>query len=795
MFSQKVFKSKVLIVDDNPANLSVLFEMLNAHGCDVFVANSGEKALQIAEKKNIDVILLDIMMPEMNGFEVCKRLKENKKTRDITVIFLSALSETNDIIKGFEIGAMDYITKPFQSREIIARLKNHIEIKKLTKTLQKEVEERKEIEKQLRKAHQTKNRFLTNMSHELKTPLNAINGMTALLKNSKLDNQQYEYAEQIKSSSQVLLLLINNLIDFSKIDSGEFKLNCVEFSIRKLIDEVYESFTEKAKEKSLDLFYNISKEIPHVLKGDPYRLKQIFSNLINNAIKFTEKGNVSIKLALEKIDKTYAVINCSVFDTGIGIQKEQFHTLFESFSQADESATRKYAGTGLGLAICKLLLDLMGGEIGVESNEGQGSNFWFNVKLRRVHKKDQDSKKKDSREQEFKSTDKKQKPCSNKSDESARSDFILLVEDNITNQMVAKGVLKIHGFKTKAVNNGQKAIELLEKEKYCLILMDIQMPVMNGIKATKIIRDPDSKVLDHDVPIIAMTANSSQEDRSIYIDAGMNDLIGKPFNEKLFIKTVSRYILPKKAKKEQTENKQTPIILVVDDNTTNHKLMANILNMNKFKSEICNNGKQALDKLAEKEYDLVLMDLQMPVMNGITATKIIRNSESETKNPKIPIIAMTASAMEDDRQRCFDAGMNDFVSKPILEKELIKIINKHIFQKEDPVNIPHIDYNSLLKRMLGDEELCQNIILSAINDLNKIISQCKNLLKENNFTKLWDVNELIIMTASTIEAKVLEKAASEFGNEILNKDEEGINNSFKKLEKIFNELKLEYLKE
>ena len=525
-------RSKILIIDDTPANLQTLARML-VNEYDLYVATSGGDGLKLAEEIRPELILLDVMMPEMDGYKVCRRLKADERLRNIPVVFVTALADLDAEARGLEVGAVDYLTKPVNVPIARQRIHNLV----VMESLRREVEAQRDhlddlvrartadlvIAKEAAEAaSRAKSTFLANMSHELRTPMNGVLGMIGLAKKRMSDSKGLDQLGKAERSAENLLGLLNDILDLSKIEAERLTLATVDFSLASVLENVNTLLAPKAQEKNLSLMIDAPPALADQhLRGDPLRLGQVLLNLVGNAVKFTERGTVVIGVSrLPAADDT-VVLRFAVRDTGIGIDPADLTRIFNAFEQADGSMTRKYGGTGLGLAICKRLVKLMGGEIGVESTPDSGTTFWFTVRLGEA-------------------AEAAVPPAPTLPRESAETRLatefvgarILLADDEPINQEVACGLLEDAGLAVDVAEDGAQAVAMARASYYDLILMDMQMPVMNGIEATQAIC-ADS--LNRKTPILAMTANASGADRDLCLAAGMSDFITKPVNpDKLY---------------------------------------------------------------------------------------------------------------------------------------------------------------------------------------------------------------------------------------------------------------------
>jgi signal transduction histidine kinase/DNA-binding response OmpR family regulator len=505
-------------------------------------------------------------------------------------------------------------------------------------------------------ANRAKSIFLATMSHEIRTPMNGVIGMASLLSETKLTDEQREYTETISNCGESLLGVINDILDYSKIESGKMELEQKDFDLRSCIEEVLDIFASKASKTGLDLVYEIEYNVPSKLIGDTLRLRQVLINLISNAIKFTHEGEIFVGVRQVLSDGNEVQLAFEVRDTGIGIPEDKLNRLFKAFSQVDSSTTRKYGGTGLGLVISEKLVTMMGGEISVESEVGKGTSFRFSIKAPISHQA--------------------LRTYVHYNTASLEGKSILIIDDNSTNRTILKNQMEQWKLVPTLISSGKQALDALQKNKFDLVITDMQMPEMDGIQVTQEVRK-----LYAELPVILLSSLGDERSKS-HGDL-FSSVLSKPVKQALLFKHLVAQLrkddtpnfekVEVKQKLYHNFSKQYPLnILIAEDNPVNRMLAERVLGKLGYTPDAAGNGQEVLHAIGKKTYDIILMDVQMPEMDGLEATRRIRNGVYHQS----VIIAMTANAMQGDREVCIEAGMDDYISKPIKLEELVAMIEK-----------------------------------------------------------------------------------------------------------------------
>ncbi|MDR3458848.1 MAG: response regulator [Verrucomicrobiae bacterium] len=740
-------KFQALLLANDAKLVEALSLAIRMDGGSLGFAGNYAEALRSLQTHPPDLLLLDMKSAEADSLNLLRQLKHHPTPTPVFSIALASGTESTAVLRAYDLGLNDTVHTPLENNGVFrARLRSGVQTKRKFEDLLKKQQELADGCRSAEANSRAKSDFLAAMSHEIRTPMNGVIAMSSLLMETSLTPDQRGYLDTIHNSSESLLSIINDILDFSKIEAGKMELEKRPFDLRASIEESLDLLAPRAMDKQLDLVYQVDERIPTLVEGDGQRLRQVLVNLIGNALKFTERGEVftrvqKLQLSPAESDNPLSLrLHFAIKDSGIGIAPDRLAKLFKPFSQADVSTARKYGGTGLGLAISRRLVELMGGKMWAESAAGEGSTFHFTINATAVA----DSK-----------------PPAHTGKMPRLADLkILILDDNATTRNILFDQCRLWGMLPQAVENSAQALDLLRKgNAFDLALIDLHLQGMDGLAiASEIQKLPAAAML----PMVLLTPlgkkkSSSEEVRIVFAHA-----VHKPVKPGQLCAALERALLsprvPVRAaeppKPTTTLAETLPLrILLVDDNAINQKVAVRILQQLGYAPEVAGNGREALDLLDQKPFDFIFMDVMMPEMDGLEATRMLRKrqmgGDHSHYQSHIIVCAMTAHAMTGDREKCIASGMDDYLAKPVRPKDVRDMLEKWggkimpgdtkpapARNAESPAAEPPVDMDRMMDLTDGNNDSLRELVEMYLKQTHKQFEQMQTAIREGNADSL-----------------------------------------------------------
>jgi CheY-like chemotaxis protein len=664
----------ILLVDDVPGKLLALEAVLEDLGQRLVSVTSGREALRRLLHEDFAVILLDVSMPDMDGFETAALIRQRRRSEHTPILFITAQADETHARQGYSLGAVDYILAPVIPEVLRAKVSVFVELYRMQEQVRQQAEERIALaeEQALRmaaeKANRSKNEFVANISHELRTPMGAILGMTELALDEPVSPTVRDYLQVAHDAGKLLLGLLNEILDVSRLESGKFSLESSAFRLQPILEETLKTLAPRAYEKGLEIVGEFPVDLPDAVQGDSLRIRQVLMNLVGNAIKFTREGEVSLRLSVQTETPEELTYLGSVSDTGIGIAPEDCERIFAPFTQADSSTSRKFGGTGLGLAIASDLVQMMGGRLWVESRIGSGSTFFFTMRLKR-------------------SAAALVAQGSEATAATLRGTTVLIADPNPAMRRMLSATLTAWSLQPLVARDAKDAFELIESREggpspVRVLLVDTHFPGVNGSSFADSL--PQNPALASRTVLMTRPAERHQITRRETSGPALV-ILDKPILNHELMRALCLVCGTAAPQRVEGKAASTPLanseprrslrVLVADDTPANQMLVRRILEKRGHRVTIARDGLEAVEIAGRDRFDVVLMDVQMPHLDGFKATSTIRSRESPD-SPRLPIIALTAHAMQGDQERCLAAGMDGYVAKPIDSRTLIAAVEE-----------------------------------------------------------------------------------------------------------------------